>query len=179
MYMKSKSRTTKHNKLTGVNGNTLPFIAISNYHFLVVLILVLIQFYLFFIDTMADVRIFKIDKWYLCKNLCDDITGAKLQSNKQVRQNIYTEFRTNLSALQLEKVAKKLSTFWAKANVPVQHKPDCINQVQKLFKRWADLKKNSSRNTFTQKAKESKFSNKFEDLFDIRKGATWNNVITR
>ena len=36
-----------------------------------------------------------------------------------------------------------------------------------LFKQWHDLKKNSSRNTVTQKTKESDFLGKFEDLFDI------------
>ena len=118
---------------------------------------------------MVDVRISKKDKWYLVKNLCDDITEAKLPSNKQVLQ-----YFLHLHQIQKKpvctaagEVVKKLSTFCAKANVPVQHKPDCINQVQKLFKRWVDLKKNSSRNTSTQKAKESEFSDKFEDLFDI------------
>ena len=36
---------------------------------------------------------------------------------------------------------KKLFIILTKANIPVRHKPDCINQVQKLFKRWADLRK--------------------------------------
>ena len=118
---------------------------------------------------MADVRISKRDEWYIVKNLCDDITGARLPSNKQVLQYFLHLHQIQNKPVHTAagEVVKKLSTFWAKANVPVRHKPDCINQVQKLFKCWVDLKKNSSRNTSTQKAKESEFSDKFEDLFDI------------
>ena len=113
--MKSKSRTTKHNKLT-VIGN--------HYHLLQLTII-------------ADVRISKRDKWYLIKNLSDDITEAKLPSNKQVLQYFFNLHRIQNKPVRTAagKVVKKLSTFWAKANVPVRHKPDCINQVQKLFKR--------------------------------------------
>ena len=100
---------------------------------------------------MADVRISKRDKWYLVKNLCEDITGAKLPSNKQVLQYFLHLHRIQNKPVRTAagEVVKKFSIFWAKANVPVRHKPDCINQVQKLFKCWADLKKNSSRNTST------------------------------
>ena len=118
---------------------------------------------------MADVGISKRVKWYLVKNLCDDITGAKLPSNKQVLQYFlhpHCILRKPVRTAAGE-VVKKLFIFWVKANITVRHKPDCINQVQKLFKRWVGLKKNSSRNTSTQKAKENEFSDKFEDLFDI------------
>lgn len=106
---------------------------------------------------------------YLIKTLCDDITGAKLPSNGQVLQYFLNLHRIKKKTIRVAagEVTDKVLQFWEKANIPVRHKPDCVNQVNKLFDKWNSLKNNSSRKTETQKLKENEFTDTFENLFDI------------
>jgi hypothetical protein len=57
--------------------------------------------------------------------------------------------------------------FWQKARIPTREVRNCVPQLEKLYNKWKNLQKNSSRRTNTQIKNENEFTLCFDELFDI------------
>lgn len=62
---------------------------------------------------------------------------------------------------------REVLKLWAKARIPTTEERNAIEKIEKLFDTWSKLKKNSKRQTETQKANENSFQLKLDTLFDI------------
>lgn len=109
------------------------------------------------------------DKIYLIGTYEDDIKGSKLPSNKQtLAYFMYLHIQKKETICQAAThTIDKIASFWDKAKIPIRHKQDCVKKIKGIFARWQALKKNSSRQSQTQKQNEEAFTATFDDLFDV------------
>lgn len=99
----------------------------------------------------------------------EGIEGSKLPSGKQVfsyflhcHNVLHEDVRT-----AAKHVIERVEEFWSRANIPTKHRQDSIKKLEQLFADWKSIKKNKSRHSKTQHAKESEFLTTIEELFDI------------
>ena len=106
---------------------------------------------------------------YLLGSSVKVLTEGKLPSLRQVLGLFIHEHKDNgKSVREASAIAiDKTSGFWSKARIPTRAFHHCQAKLEKDFEAWRLLKKNSARTTTTQKANETAFTSKLDDLFDI------------
>ena len=117
-------------------------------------------------------------KLYLLGSYIDDITGAKLPSNKQALGyflNLHREENHTIRKAATRTI-EKIFVFWQKASIPVKQKQNAISKLEKYFQKWQNLQKHKSRNTDTQKGHEESFKESLDDLFDVAHAQALNNM---
>jgi hypothetical protein len=121
--------------------------------------------------TMASTsRILKKQRGlYLIGSTVDSISGSKLPSNRLVLArflHLHTVDHQTISA-SAATTAEEIMHFWDRARIPTRLKCHIISLIRDLHARWVSLKKNSSRQTDTQRRKEEALKETFADLFDV------------
>lgn len=89
---------------------------------------------------------------YLIDKYDNDITGAKLPSNRQALAfflHLHREEQWTVRDSSTATIAK-IEDFWQRARIPMRHKQDCIKKLEDLWSKWEALKKNKSRRNATQ-----------------------------
>lgn len=97
------------------------------------------------------------------------IIGAKLPSNLQVLKVLFFNLRVVNKSLKESAalVVKEVLIFWEKARIPTKRHDHCIDQVLQMHKEWANLKKRINRVSDVETINRAKFTDTFDDLFDI------------
>jgi len=108
-------------------------------------------------------------KLYLLDSYVQEITGAKLPSNKQALG--YFLYLHREQSYPIRKAAaltiEKIFIFWQKASIPVKQKQNAIIKLEKFFRKWQTLQKHKTRKSVTQAEQEETFKECLDDLFDI------------
>ena len=95
----------------------------------------------------VELRSSKKDNIYLIGNVCHQITGSKLPSNRQVLTVLFYNIRevklTKRESANL--VIRECVVFWEKARIPTKHFCDCVKTLIKLHELWRDLQKTAKR----------------------------------
>lgn len=106
---------------------------------------------------------------YLIGSETSQISGSKLPSNRQVLQVFFYNIRcVNLTVRESARLAiDETVIFWQKARIPTRDPQHCVAKLEAIYNEWRKLQKNCSRNSITQKTKETAFTEKLDELFDI------------
>lgn len=106
---------------------------------------------------------------YLIGNVIPQLLGSKLPSKKEVLGVLF--FHTRTLKLQVRKsaimVANEILTFWDKARIPTRGKDKIVTEVEKLYQEWRNLNKSATKRGPLHTAKEEKFVEELDNLFDI------------
>lgn len=108
------------------------------------------------------------------ESLLPQISGEKLQSNRQALQVLF--YNTRQLNISLEDAArlviKEIQVFWLKANVPTQDDHKCKAKLIKLYEDYRKKQKNVGRASNAKK--EQEFNEYLSELFDIFNGSFRN-----
>ena len=105
---------------------------------------------------------------WLIGSTSTEIVGSKLPSNRQILSRFLQLHRLESKTIQesAKTTTQELLVFWEKARVPTRQQYHIISKVKELFLEYQSLRKNASRRSGTQIAKEGKFKDALDDLFD-------------
>lgn len=106
---------------------------------------------------------------FLIGDVNDQITGAKLPSNRQVLSVLFhnmREVKLNLAESAMIAV-KECEIFWEKARIPTKPTHHSSKKLTDLYHRWKDLVKNKNRESNICRQRETEFESDLENLFDI------------
>jgi hypothetical protein len=108
-------------------------------------------------------------KVYLLGSSTEVLTGRKLHSWRQVLGVFLHEHHENGQTIRdaSKIVIGKTAEFWHKARIPIRAVQHCQSKLEAEFESWRLMKKNAARASDVQKAKETAFSARLDDLFDI------------
>jgi len=126
-------------------------------------------------DTMATRSKTEV---YLLGSKTTDITGSKLPSIRQ-SLGLFIQRHTEMKETRRDAAAfviQRVFAFWKKARIPTRAVQHCQQKLDDLFEEWRLLKENKARQSTTQKAREAKFCEKLDSLFDIAHGGALNMI---
>lgn len=115
---------------------------------------------------------------YLLGSSTEVLTEGKLPSLRQVLGLfIHEHTMKGRTVGEASTIAiAKTSEFWNKARIPIRPAQHCHGKLETEFESWRLLKKNAKRISPAQKAKESAFSSKLDNLFDIAHAAALETI---
>lgn len=118
-------------------------------------------------DSLIQTR--KASDIWLIGSATEQITGMKLPTCRQVLALFFYNHKIKKMTLResSRSAIREVLKLWAKARIPTTEERNAIEKIEKLFDTWSKLKKNSKRQTETQKANENSFQLKLDTLFDI------------
>lgn len=126
----------------------------------------------------ADESKRKID---LVGNVCHQITGCQLPSNRQVLQLFFYNIRF-VNVKPNAKTGAKLTIdavliFWRQARIPTRRIDECIKKLLDLYEKWNFVQKSiPSKRTGMTKQSENEIVESLDDLFDISSADALNCI---
>ena len=106
---------------------------------------------------------------YLIGSCESEIPGAKLPSYRQAFRyflHLHKEDEKTIRDASRQTI-QVISSFWAKAGIPVRAPQFSILKMEKVYTDWKGLQKHKARTTLAHKEKEDEFVTRLDDLFDI------------
>ena len=102
---------------------------------------------------------------WLIGSTSTEIVGSKLPSNRQILSRFLQLHRLESKTIQesAKTTTEELLVFWEKARVPTRQQYHIISKVKELFSEYQNLRKNASRRSGAQVAKEEKFKENNQD----------------
>lgn len=109
------------------------------------------------------------DEVWLVGHPCDQITGARLPSGRDVLLNFMYFHRAQNLDIHHSAILTydQLVPFWMKVRLPVRAKQHIIKKIENLNKEHAGLMKNRKRSNKNDVENQEEFSTKLDLLFDI------------